>query len=62
MTKRFANSIKRVAAAGALLAVSTTASATLIFSNDHDYAFGLDPTAVHIFVEHFNENVDGARV
>ncbi len=54
MTKRFANSIKRVAAAGALLAVSTTASATLIFSNDHDYAFGLDPSAVHIFVEVFD--------
>lgn len=54
MTKRFANSIKRMAAAGALLAVSTTASATLIFSNDHDYGFGADPTAVNILVEVFD--------
>ena len=41
-------------AASALLAVSTTASATLIFSNGHDYAFGADPAAVNIFVEVFD--------
>ena len=43
-----------IVVAALLSTFSTMASATLIFSNTHNYAFGLDPTAVNIFVQVFN--------
>lgn len=36
------------------LTMPITASAALIFSNSHDYAFGGDPMAINIFVEIFD--------
>lgn len=46
--------ISSAALVAASLSMPTTASATLLFSNSHDYAFGVDPAAVNIFVEVFD--------